>query len=107
MIGGWSLSRDNRIKSLSDLQDLWSDGIVQLDRVRDDVALNVPGARLTIAWACQPSPGRALILDDASGNGFTGRCLLSADDQLPEYRPPPGTWPDGRSARCFLQSLSQ
>ena len=106
LIGGWSLSRDNRSKSLSDLQDLWSEGIVQLDRVRDDVELSVSGARLTIAWSCQPALGRGLILDAASGNGFAGRCLLLADDHLPEYRPPPGNWPDSWSAKRVLEEFS-
>lgn len=70
VLGGWSFSRDNLGKALSDLQDIWSDGIVQLDRVKDDVEIRLTGARLTIAWACQIDGGRALILGDAGGNGF-------------------------------------
>ena len=106
LIGGWSFSRETRGKTFSDLQDLWSDGIVQLDRVKDDVEIMVHDARLTLAWSCQCKIGRDLILGESSGNGFAARCLLSADDHLPEYRPKPGNWPDGQSARWVMQQFS-
>ena len=106
ILGGWSFSRDNQGKALSDLQDIWSDGIVQLDRVKDDVELNLSGARLTIAWSCQIDVGRSLILGEAAGNGFAARCLLSADDHLPEYRPQPGQWPEGWSAQRVMEAFS-
>ena len=106
LIGGWSFSRETRGKTFSDLQDLWSDGIVQLDRVKDDVEIMVHDARLTLAWSCQCKIGRDLILGESSGNGFAARCLLSADDHLPEYRPKPGNWPSGQSARRVMQQFS-
>ena len=106
LIGGWSLSRDNRAKTLAVLQDIWTDGIVQIDRVKDDLEIAVSGARLTIAWACQPDVGRALILGHAAANGFAARCLLLSEDHLPKYRPSPGAWPDGWSAQRVLQQFS-
>ena len=106
LIGGFSFSRETRSKTLSDLQDLWSDGIVQLDRVKDDVEIMVHDARLTLAWSCQCKIGRDLILGESAANGFSARCLLSADDQLPEYRPKPGNWPDGWSAQRVIKEFS-
>ena len=106
LIGGFSFSRETRSKTLSDLQDLWSDGIVQLDRVKDDVEITVYDARLTLAWSCQCKIGRDLILGESAENGFAARCLLSADDQLPEYRPKPGNWPDGWSAQRVMKDFS-
>ena len=93
------MGRENRVKTLSDLCEIYSSGAVDLDRVRDDIEISVAEIRLTIAWAVQPDIGLPFITSSDSGNGFAARTLLSVDDDLPDYLGTRFDWKDGESAR--------
>ncbi len=97
--GAWAMGRENRVKTLSDLCEIYSTGAVDLDRVRDDLEVSLAGIRLTIAWAVQPAIGLPFITSSDSGNGFAARTLLSVDDRLPDYLGTRFEWEIGESAR--------
>ena len=95
----WSMSRERRVKTMSDYNDLYSEGQLDLDRVRDDLEISVDGVRLTIAWAAQPDIGLTFISSDDASNGFAARTLISMDDHLPDYLGTEYLWAQGESAR--------
>ena len=76
-IGGFAMSKDNRLKTISGLSALWSDGEAKRTRAGDGFE-NLYGRRVSMHLMVQPPVAEMLIGDPvAQGQGFLSRCLTS------------------------------
>ncbi len=81
-IGGHAMNRDNRLKTISGLSQLWNGDTV--NRIRSgDGASDYPGRRLAMHLMAQPVAARPLLADpQASGQGFLARFLITEPPSL-------------------------
>jgi Protein of unknown function (DUF3987)/Primase C terminal 2 (PriCT-2) len=75
-IGGYALSKDHRIKTLSGLNSLWDGG--PISRVRSgDGAVKLYGRRVSLHLMAQPKIAAKLLQDgEVEDIGFLARCLV-------------------------------
>ncbi|MFV0492871.1 MAG: YfjI family protein [Pseudorhodobacter sp.] len=76
-IGGHAMNRDNRLKTIAGLSQLWNGDTV--NRIRSgDGASDYPGRRLAAHLMAQPVAARPLLADpQASGQGVLARFLIA------------------------------
>ncbi|MCF8486117.1 MAG: DUF3987 domain-containing protein [Rhodobacteraceae bacterium] len=76
-IGGHAMNSDNRLKTLTALNDLWQGNPIRRTRAGDG-AFTLFGRRLAVHLMIQPEVARGLLADStASGTGFLPRFLMT------------------------------
>ncbi len=77
MIGGYSMNKDNLVKTLAGLSGLWDGNPISRTRVGDG-STKLYGRRLTLHLMMQPKVSQLLLGNDlAVDQGFLSRCLMS------------------------------
>jgi len=75
-LGGFAMSKDNRQKTLSALNDLWQGNPIKRTR-QGDGAFTLYGRRLSLHLMVQPVVAYPLLADPLAGDsGFLPRCLI-------------------------------
>ncbi len=76
-LGGFAMSQDNRLKTISALSDLWGGNPIKRTR-QGDGCITLYGRRLAIHLMVQPIVARKLLADPmASEQGFLARFLIT------------------------------
>lgn len=76
-IGGHAMNSDNRLKTLTALNDLWQGNPIRRTRAGDG-AYTLYGRRLAVHLMIQPEVARGLLADGtATGTGFLPRFLIT------------------------------
>ena len=87
-IGGWSMNRDNRLRTVSGLSDLWGGQTITRTRGGDrgrerDAIQTLPGRRVSLHIMAQPSVATGLLEDELVWDqGFIARCLIAWPESL-------------------------
>lgn len=78
--GSWSMSAENKQRTIAQISKLWDDGTS--DRIRSgEGAHKIFGVRLAAHWMMQPVIAEKVLGDpEMQGQGLLARCLLAAPD---------------------------
>ena len=83
--GSWSFGKDQADKSLLDLADIWTNGVLAITRVRDDIDLRLTGRRFGMLLMAQWAKADPFLLSSAAADGFAARVLYARqDERLPK-----------------------
>jgi hypothetical protein len=87
-IGGYGLSKDAKIRTVSGLSKFWDGDPVSRLRASDDKRIILVGRRLSIHCLAQPAIASAFINDPVlADQGFLSRFLFCAPESLAGQRP--------------------
>lgn len=85
-LGGYGMSRDNRLKTIAGLSDLWGGEPIRRVRAGESASM-LYGRRLAGHLMVQPVAAAELLADPlANGQGFLARFLIAAPESLIGFR---------------------
>ena len=102
--GSWSFGKDQADKSLLDLADIWTNGTLNITRVKDNVDVKLTGRRFGMMLMAQWAKADPFLLSPAAADGFAARVLYARqDERLPEVRCM--QWDDPEGAEACLNAM--
>lgn len=83
LIGGFAMSKENRMMTMAGLSKFWDGGTFSTVRAKDEAHSRVSGKRLSVHLMAQPSVVNDLINDEmAKTQGFLARFLIAFPKSL-------------------------